>query len=242
MNWPFAKGVKVIKRHESGLVAIDKPDGILSHPNKTKNNRAVLTCNYDKNCSCYSWFDDNNNHKKLFLLNRIDSATSGLILATTNDELVKPIKELFFKQEVNKKYIAIVKGNASNSKKIWKDSVRVENKQGKLRAIIGAGKTALTHVDQIQYSNSVLNCSKLELLLKTGITHQLRIQCASRHIPIIGDELYGDFKFNKLIREKYNIKRLMLHSSEISLKFQFNNKNIKFSAVSNLPEDFDKII
>ena len=58
----------------------------------------------------------------------------------------------------------------------------------------------------------------LELQPKTGRTHQLRIQCANRGLPIVGDRTYGDFQKNKEWGKGGTAERLCLHAKTISLR------------------------
>ena len=53
----------------------------------------------------------------------------------------------------------------------------------------------------------------VELRPTTGRTHQLRIQCANRGIPIVGDRIYGDFQKNRLVMTDF----LFLHSESIEI-------------------------
>ena len=67
----------------------------------------------------------------------------------------------------------------------------------------------------------------LRLEPKTGRTHQLRVQCALRGMPIIGDKTYGDFNFNRKIARASKVDRLCLHAGEIEFSIKINNKKHK---------------
>ena len=74
----------------------------------------------------------------------------------------------------------------------------------------------------------------LELQPKTGRTHQLRIQCANRGLPIVGDRTYGDFSKNRLLQDM----DLLLHSESIELSF----KDGSFKSYVSVPERLMKNI
>ena len=74
---PLHKACKVIEYHPSGLWAIEKANGVLSHPNPGNSHRkSLLTTAFDFNNECYCWSDETGTNRQLFLIHRLDSATS----------------------------------------------------------------------------------------------------------------------------------------------------------------------
>jgi 23S rRNA-/tRNA-specific pseudouridylate synthase len=78
----------------------------------------------------------------------------------------------------------------------------------------------------------------LQLVPKTGRSHQLRVQCARRHLPIVGDQTYGDFRRNREFARRTGWKRLFLHSLETSFEYEFGGRRCAFQAKAPLPEEF----
>jgi 23S rRNA-/tRNA-specific pseudouridylate synthase len=74
----------------------------------------------------------------------------------------------------------------------------------------------------------------LQLEPATGRSHQLRVQCARRHLPIVGDATYGDFRANRDYARHSGQKRLFLHSHETSLPLGPRT----FTARAELPAGF----
>jgi len=75
---PFGPGVKVLAHDVNGLAGLDKPAGVLSHPNqKSDQPKALLDAHYALDGEFYQWKDAAGSDRKLWLLNRLDSATSG---------------------------------------------------------------------------------------------------------------------------------------------------------------------
>jgi 23S rRNA-/tRNA-specific pseudouridylate synthase len=79
----------------------------------------------------------------------------------------------------------------------------------------------------------------LELKPHTGRTHQLRVQCAKRQLPIIGDQTYGDFRKNREFAKAAKTKRLFLHSLETLVRYQWAGRVWRFAAKAALPAEFD---
>jgi 23S rRNA-/tRNA-specific pseudouridylate synthase len=66
----------------------------------------------------------------------------------------------------------------------------------------------------------------------------LRVQCAKRHLPIIGDQTYGDFARNREFAKATGEKRLFLHSLETSFDYEHAGRLWHFSAKAPLPVEF----
>lgn len=80
--------------------------------------------------------------------------------------------------------------------------------------------------------------SLLQLEPKTGRSHQLRVQCAKRHLPIVGDATYGDFVANRAFAKATGQKRLFLHSYETRFHYEFSGRDYEFHAKAPLPAEF----
>ena len=78
----------------------------------------------------------------------------------------------------------------------------------------------------------------IQLEPKTGRSHQLRVQCAKRHLPIVGDATYGDFAANRAFAKRTGEKRLFLHSLETSFAYGFRGRVWHFAAKAPLPAEF----
>jgi 23S rRNA-/tRNA-specific pseudouridylate synthase len=80
----------------------------------------------------------------------------------------------------------------------------------------------------------------IQLEPRTGRSHQLRVQCAQRHLPIVGDATYGDFALNRAFARRTGNKRLFLHSSETAFDYEWAGKSWRFLARAELPEAFEE--
>ena len=78
---PVHQSVSILNHNKHGIVALEKPDGVLSHPNSRNEKKpALLNAQYDFDREYYFWKDAQGNEQKAWLLNRLDSPTSGVIL------------------------------------------------------------------------------------------------------------------------------------------------------------------
>ena len=126
----------------------------------------------------------------------------------------------------------MVFGQVNRNENLWYDNLGVHRSENKLRAFDGGNLSSHSTMALIKQYNDIPKCALIQLKPTTGRTHQLRIQCAKRFIPIIGDNTYGDFKLNHSYAKMTGKKRLHLHLSYISFSYVFNNIVYNFSAES----------
>lgn len=233
---PWANGVGVVACDENGLMAVEKPAGVLSHPNKKSDlGRALMTLGYDEALQAYGIDSGDGETNWVYLLNRLDSATSGLLLMTMNLAARAEVLKAFERKQVRKVYAALVFGFVQRGRQVWKDRLTVKKAQGGLRTSIGAGLNAETRLVASKAIPGMPALSLLTLMPLTGRTHQLRIQSSKRGNPIVGDRTYGDFQKNKSIARSRGIKRLCLHCVETEVSYAIDGKAFRFAAKSAAP-------
>lgn len=266
------KVASIIKTDITGsLVAVAKPAGVLSHPNSRlmKQPRDAVTLfdgppfsHYSMNEEAFFFTDKT----KIFLCNRLDSATSGIILLATNKETADAVKRAFRSRLVSKRYAALVFNSSSppqqlrqevgrkDNRMIWNDPIETKKiNENKLRTRAAddskppfSGTSSQLAMTESELRSSVPDkgISTLSLWPKTGYTHQLRYQCALHGFPIVGDKIYGDFVKNRTIfkdMRQYglNSPRLFLHSEKIELSFHIGDNTVNFSAFCAPPNEFN---
>lgn len=235
---PFGKGVRVLVEDRRGLVAFFKPAGVLSHPNEPKDMpRSLFQSRYNEAEECYE-FGEGENPRRVWLLNRLDSATSGVLLCAVRRDVAEAVRVQFAEGRVSKKYYALVFGVVSPATQVWRDRLQVTREAGHLRASAQGGAEAETRVRLERFFPGRYPISLIELQPKTGRTHQLRVQCQKRKLPIVGDLTYGHFAWNREFAKATGQKRLFLHSGEIELVFNAEGARVKFCARSPLPNEF----
>lgn len=236
---PLGADVHLLTKDENGLAAFDKPTGVLAHPNEPKDEpRALLTCHYDAAGEYFSWRDAANVEQRLYLLNRLDSATSGVILVAASKALAETIKQQFAKKQVKKVYNTLVFGKPAVRMQVWRDMLAVKRKGGIVRATTVGNVPSVTQMQFVKSNMGTFTTSLLRLEPQTGRSHQLRVQCATRHLPIVGDQNYGNFNLNRAFAKATQNKRLFLHSLDTSFSYDFAGRTFHFKAHAPLPRDF----
>ena len=216
LRWPLGPGVEIVKRGPAGLYALNKPSGIRSQPKEGgKDSRALFTCSYSLKDEAYHIPPDKGGGK-VWLLHRLDAGTSGVILVADEEKTADEVKEAFAEHRVKKTYVALVFGCPKENEAIWRDQIEVKKERGQARGKAGAGIWAEAKIRvREKFQGKAGLMALLELQPKTGRTHQLRIQCAQRHLPIVGDRTYGDFQKNRLFGAIAGSDTFFLHSERI---------------------------
>ena len=240
---PLGREVRLIARDENGIAAFAKPAGVLSHPNAPRDEpRALLTCAYDHQQECFVWRDPTGADNRLWLLNRLDSATSGVILAASREAVALTIKQQFARRQVRKIYQALVFGVPRGPRQVWRDRLAVAKRGGIIRTGAAGPITAVAHFTVLRRVPGPPPLALVQLDPQTGRSHQLRVQCARRGLPIVGDQTYGDFRLNREFAKATGCRRLFLHSLETRFSYELNRRTHAFAATAPLPDEFAEVL
>ncbi|MDP3070976.1 MAG: RluA family pseudouridine synthase [Opitutaceae bacterium] len=240
---PLGRDVVLLARDAHGLAAFNKPAGVLSHPNeRADERRSLLTARYVEEGEFFEW-GDAAAPQRLWLLNRLDAATSGVILAATSARLAATIRAHFKGKLVKKIYHALVFGLPRKKTEVWTDRLVVKKRGGQIRTEVGDGPIpAECRMSVVKTQNGEWRLALIRLEPRTGRSHQLRVQCEARGLPIVGDQTYGDFARNRTFAKFAGTKRLFLHSSTTSFTYEFAGARHVFEASAPLPAEFGQFL
>jgi RluA family pseudouridine synthase len=235
MNLPFTSCP--ILHEDKWLLVINKPHGVLSHPNPKGNtgDRCAFEGAYDFEEKCFA-----SPAGKVWLIHRLDQDTSGVLLAAKDAKTADACRAAFVANEVRKIYVALAAGGGLKKEGVWLDHLVVNHSRKHVRTEVLKGRrpNAESRFRLLGYSPAQ-RLSLIEIELITGKTHQIRVQCASRHLPIVGDDVYGDFELNRRLRKESGIKRLMLHARSLMMAHPVTAKMLTIEA--ELPAEFGAV-
>src|SRR3989344_54758 len=201
---------------DKNLLALNKPAGLITHPKNISDTQDSVT----------GWliekFPDIKNIGEPFIasgsevsragvVHRLDKDTSGLLIVAKNNEAFFYLKNLFQERKIRKYYLALVNGRPKEPKEIISAPLgRIGLKR--TTKIIGDKlidkKEAETEYQTVKnYKNYTL----LEVVPKTGRTHQIRVHLNSIGTPVSGDSIYGF----KRVRSPSGLTRLFLHAYKL---------------------------
>jgi 23S rRNA pseudouridine955/2504/2580 synthase len=176
--------------------------------------------------------------KLLELAHRLDRDTSGLLLIAKKRSALVELHRMLREGEIKKVYLALVKGQwQGGAREIRAPLQKFVSTGGERRvAVRPHGVAAITRARPLAVSPTL---SLLELQLLTGRTHQIRVHLAHIGHPVVGDDKYGDFAFNREMARR-NAKRLCLHAWRLELAHPLGGAALRLE--SPVPADVQAVI
>ena len=197
------------------VLAIDKPAGVAVHGGSGVSFGVIEQLRMARPESDF-----------LELVHRLDRETSGILLIAKRRMALKLLQEQFRERETDKVYLALVRGAwPANQRVIDKALHKYEAPNGERRVKVVANDhpDGLRSITLVKVKDTFADgrFTLLEVTIKTGRTHQIRVHLADAGHPIAGDDKYGDFDLNKSLQKPNphspSLKRMFLHAA--SLKF-----------------------
>lgn len=171
-------------------------------------------------------------------IHRLDRKTSGVLILAKHKENVSKFQELFNSNEIEKTYLAIVRGLLCESTQINSPVKNPDTKNYK-EAETYYKPLQVKQLDIPVHPYKTSRYSLVKLIPITGRMHQLRIHMNKISHPIIGDYKYGDRFHNRMFEGNFNCHNLFLHALSLKIKHPITNKVLKISA--SLPNDWKTI-
>ena len=180
---------------DENMLVINKPSGMLTHPTAIERENTLVNAllyKYGENLS------DINGYLRRGILHRLDRNTSGLLMVAKNNEAHEFLANQLQKRTATKKYLAIVKGPMKDDFGTINFPIGRHPKQPKMTVIEGAKDS----VTEFRVLKRFKNATYVELDLKTGRTHQIRVHLSHLKHPILNDTLYGGSNFKVKTQEQ----------------------------------------
>ena len=162
------------------------------------------------------------------LVHRLDRETSGLLLLAKKRSALTRLQDAFRAGTVNKRYLALVLGRWHNARQhVRLPLLKFLNAEGERRVEVSTeGKVAHSIVRLLGRWE---NFSLVEVELKTGRTHQIRVHLTHLGFPLAGDDKYGDFSANRVL-QKAGLKRMFLHAQALLFAHPLTGQAISLTA------------
>ena len=176
------------------------------------------------------------------IVHRLDRDTSGLLVVAKTEQALENLSDQFRDRTVFKSYVALVHGRVADATgRIDQPLARDPGNRTRMSVVRG-GRSALTSYKvRKHYDRFTL----LNVELKTGRTHQIRVHMAWMHHPVVGDETYGSGRDNNIQDPRLrsmvrNLGRHFLHAEKLAITHPTTGARLEFHA--SLPEELSNLL
>jgi 23S rRNA pseudouridine955/2504/2580 synthase len=220
---------------DDNLLAIDKPAGVAVHGGSGVSFGVIEQLRQARPSA-----------RMLELVHRLDRETSGVLLVAKKRSALKHLQDQFRERETGKTYLALVQGQWPSNRKVVdlpleKFILAKGESEGerRVRVVSKDDPNGMRAITLVKVAKLVGSCTLLEVTIKTGRTHQIRVHLASLGHPIVGDDKYGDFEYNRLM-QKQGLKRMFLHAWRLQFRHPVSGEGVRL--VSELPPELQQFV
>jgi 23S rRNA pseudouridine955/2504/2580 synthase len=178
----------------------------------------------------------------LELVHRLDKETSGILLLAKKRSALVHLQDQFRARDTAKTYAALVWG-------VWPEKLKVID-QALHKTLDAAGERHVRVVDAehadgrrsitlVRVAQRLNGCTLLDVTIKTGRTHQIRVHLAHAGHAIVGDPKYGDFARNKAFAKLQHFERMFLHARDLGFEHPASGERVALHAP--LPADYTRL-
>lgn len=198
------------------LIAVVKPYGVLSQGNE--NTKSLCTDISD-------YLKEKGESGEVYVIHRLDKTTGGVMFFAKTKAMASKMSALIQNGDFHKVYYAVISGMLEHKTGALADLLYHDKAKNKTYVVKKERKgVKIAKLCYVSHGNAQFeskDVTKVEVLLLTGRTHQIRVQFASRKHPLVGDRKYGS---------EIAYKNIALWSREINFKHPFTGEQIKVTA------------
>jgi len=223
------------------LIAIDKPAGVAVHGGSGVSFGVIEQLRQARPEA-----------KFLELVHRLDKETSGLLLIAKKRSALTALQEQFRGRETGKTYAALVIGRWPPNLKVIDEALHKyldAAGERRVRIVDAQDDNARRSITLVKVAKAYAAFSLLDVTIKTGRTHQIRVHLQGREHPIVGDEKYGDFALNKALSRGDKVEgclpgtrfaRMFLHARRLRFTHPASGEAIELAAA--LPAECEALL
>ena len=234
---PEAIPIEIVYEDET-LVVVNKPSGLVVHP------AAGIHSGTLANALAYHFqkLPDSGAGVRPGIVHRLDRDTSGLLVVAKTEAALEHLSDQFRDRTVFKSYVALVHGRMSaDSGKIDQPLARDPSNRTRM-AVVRGGRSALS---LFRVRRRFDRFTLLDVELRTGRTHQIRVHLAWAKHPVVGDETYGGGRDNtiqdaRLRAHVRNLVRQFLHAERLAFTHPQTGERVEFNCP--LPPELSELL
>lgn len=216
---------------DDALIALDKPAGLAVHGGSGLSFGLIEQLRSARPRAPF-----------LELVHRLDRETSGVLLVAKKRSALVALQDQLRSRRMGKVYQALVAGAWPEQLKVIDAPLQkrvLPDGQRHVRVVAADAADARRAVTLVQVVQRWPAATLLEVGIKTGRTHQIRVHLAAQGCPILGDAKYGDFALNKRLAAR-GLKRMFLHAARLRLVHPVTGAEVEL--VSPLPPELKEFL
>lgn len=219
------------------LLVLNKPAGLVVHPGAGNQNGTLVNGLLAHN-------QGQENLPRAGIVHRLDKDTSGLMMVAKTLESHNTLVNQLQEREVKREYLALVSKDVIAGDTIEGNIGRHPRDRKKMTVhTTGGGKEAITH---FRVEQRLLHHTLLRVNLETGRTHQIRVHLSWKHMPIVGDRVYGGrtrvpANIDEALRLQLQaMKRQALHATRLTIQHPDSGETLSWEA--QMPKDMQLLV
>ena len=213
---------------DNDILVVNKQKGLVVHPGNGNPDGTLVNAIMAR---CKDSLSGIGGEIRPGIVHRIDKDTSGLLIIAKNDNAHINISEQIKNHEVQKTYIALVRGVIKENQATIDMPIARSTKERTKMAVSKKGKNAVTHIKVLERFDDF---TLVEVKIETGRTHQIRVHMAQIGYPVVGDYIYSNGK------NPFDVVGQMLHSYRLVFVHPVSNKKMELEAP--IPEYFADVL
>lgn len=231
-TYPIAEPTTLtIIYEDADIIVIDKPAGLVVHPSPGHPSHTLVNAILSHCPSLAS----SNDIMRPGIVHRLDKDTSGLIVIAKNDYARQFLVNQFKSHAVTKTYLVLVKGRLPHEQGVIETPIGRDPRNRKRMAPVKTGKKAST---QYEVKQHLKNYTLLDVIPRTGRTHQIRVHLKAIGYPVVGDSVYGTRCTHEALASP--VKRQFIHAYRLGFCLPSTNKYQEFTCP--LPPDLKQAL
>ena len=219
-----------ILHEDSDVIVLNKPPGLVVHPGAGHKSRTLVNALLF-HCPDLEGIGGN---LRPGLVHRLDKDTSGTLVVAKNDMAHESLSHQFKKHQVQKRYLALVYGDVKASAGVI-DLPIGRHPTDRKKMSTESRRSRLTET-RWKVKKVFSGVTLLEIDLKTGRTHQVRVHCAAIGHPVVGDATYGrkrgwkDLPSRQTQEVVGTVRRQMLHAWQLTFLHPRTEQSMSFES------------
>ena len=221
------------------LAVINKPAGMIVHPGAGVTSGTLanaLAYHFGRRGSQFEGDDEQskiqNLKSKIGIVHRLDKDTSGLIVVAKDEQTHEALSEQFRLRQVFKSYVALVHGSTRDNKGTIDRPIARDQFHRTKMTVSATGRYALS---LWKVRERFEKFTLVDVEIKTGRTHQIRVHLASINHPVVGDATYNEGRDNTISDQEIKkavekLGRFFLHAERLSFTHPKTGERLEFNS------------